>query len=100
MEIPILTETGVKQYLIHSLHKCNVFRIKYYNTLFNIITACCFFFGIGVLLFIKYKGKLTPEDIEEQSKQKKMYILSKIKKYQENKLKMQQQLITGLPHWE
>jgi len=52
------------------------------------------------LLFIKYKGKLTPEEIEEQSKQKKMYILSKIKKYQENKLKMQQQLITGLPHWE
>ncbi len=31
---------------------------------------------------------------------KKRYILSKIKNYQDTKIRAQQELITGLPHWE
>ena len=40
------------------------------------------------------------QEIEENENNKKIYILSKIKNYQESKLRSQQQLITGLPHWE
>ena len=32
--------------------------------------------------------------------QKKQYILSKIKNYKDTKLREQQELITGLPHWD
>jgi hypothetical protein len=48
----------------------------------------------------KYKGKLTPEEIEVKEMEKKTYILSKIRNYQDAKVKAQQELITGLPHWE
>jgi hypothetical protein len=97
--IPSLTETGVKYYLNQTLSKCNNFKHKYYNIIFNVGTGCFLLLLLSIILLVKYKGKLTPEEIEEKSKEKKLYILSKIKKYQENKLRAQQQLITGLPHW-
>jgi hypothetical protein len=59
-----------------------------------------FFIVLGILLIYKYKGKLTPEEIEQNETLKKHYILSKIKNYQDYKIKAQQKLITGLPHWE
>lgn len=55
---------------------------------------------LGILLLYKYKGKLTPEEIEQKETIKKQYILSKIKNFQDAKIRAQQELITGLPHWE
>jgi hypothetical protein len=97
---PILTEPGVKYFLNESLKQCHLFKEKYNNTLFNIGLTIFFFIILGILLLYKYKGKLTPEEIEENENNKKIYILSKIKNYQESKLRAQQQLITGLPHWD
>jgi len=97
---PILTEPGVKYFLNESLKQCHMFKEKYNNTLFNIVVTIFFFIILGILLLYKYKGKPTPEEIEENENNKKIYILSKIKNYQESKLRAQQQLITGLPHWE
>jgi hypothetical protein len=50
-------------------------------------------------LLYKYKGKLTPAEKMAKDDQKKQYILSKIKTYQDSKLRAQQELITGLPYW-
>ena len=97
---PILTEPGVKYFLSESLKQCHIFKEKYNNTLFNIGLTILFFIILGILLLYKYKGKLTPEEIEEKETEKKRYILSKIKNYQETKLRAQQELITGLPHWD
>ena len=97
---PILTEPGVKYFLNESLKQCHIFKEKYNNTLFNIGLTILFFIILGVLLLYKYKGKLTPEEMEEKENEKKQYILSKIKNYQESKLRAQQELITGLPHFE
>jgi hypothetical protein len=52
-----------------------------------------------VLLF-KYKGKLTPKEIQIKDNEKQQYILSKIKNYQDTRLRESQNLITGLPKWE
>jgi len=49
---------------------------------------------------IKYKGKLSVEEIKEKEIEKKKYILSKIKNYQDSRKREEQELITGLPHWE
>jgi hypothetical protein len=38
--------------------------------------------------------------MEEKETVKKQYILSKIRNYHDAKLRAQQELITGLPHWE
>lgn len=97
---PILTEPGVKYFLNETLKQCHSFKEKYNNMMFNIGITITFFIILGILLLYKYKGKLTPDEILKKEADKKQYILSKIKNYQETKLRAQQQLITGLPHWD
>lgn len=97
---PMLTEPGVKYFLNETLKQCHTFKEKHNNTLFNIGLLIGFFVILGVLLLYKYKGKLTREEIRENEESKKRYIMSKIRNYQQAKLRSQQELITGLPHWE
>jgi len=97
---PILTEPGVKYFLNETLKQCHIFKEKYNNMMFNIGITFAFFIILGLLLLYKYKGKLTPDEIYKKETEKKQYILSKIKNYQETKLRAQQQLITGLPQWD
>jgi hypothetical protein len=97
---PMLTEPGVKYFLNETLKQCHYIKEKYNNMLFNIGLLIVFFIVLGILLFYKYKGKLTPEEIHQKELDKKTYILSKIRNYQDAKVRAQQELITGLPHWE
>jgi hypothetical protein len=97
---PILTEPGVKYFLNETLKQCREFKNTYHNLLFNISLFVIFFVILGSLLLIKYKGKLTPSEKEMKNRQKQQYILSKIKNYQDAKQIAQQELISGLPHWD
>lgn len=97
---PMLTEPGVKYFVNETLKQCHRFKENHQNMIFNIIVLISFFIILGALLIYKYKGKLTPEEIEEKEIVKKHYILSKIKNFQDAKVRAQQELITGLPHWE
>jgi len=97
---PMLTEPGVKYFLNESLKQCHLFKEKYKSTIFNISLLVGFFLILGIFLLYKYKGKLTPEEIEQKEIEKKKYILSKIQNFQDAKRRAQQELITGLPHWE
>ncbi len=97
---PMLTEPGVKYFINETLKQCHHIKEKYHNAIFNIIFLVVFLLITALLLLYKYKGKLTPEEIRERELQKKQYILSKIRNYQDAKIKAQQELITGLPHWE
>ena len=97
---PMLTEPGVTYFLNATLKQCHIFKEKHQNRIFNIYMLVGFFIVLGTLLIYKYKGKLTPEELEEKELEKKRYILSKIRNYQNSKIKAQQELITGLPQWE
>ena len=97
---PMLTEPGVKYFINETLKQCHHFKEKHQNMIFNIVLLVSFFIILGILLLYKYKGKLTPEEIEQKDLLKKQYILSKIRNFQDAKIKAQQELITGLPHWE
>jgi len=97
---PTLIEPGVKYFLNESLKQCRILKDKYYNTIFNIGLCAVFFTILGGLLIYKYKGKLSKEERIEKDKQKQQYILSKIANYQSAKKREQQELITGLPHWD
>ena len=99
-EKPMLTEPGVKYFIGETLKQCHSFKEKHQNTIYNIGLLIVFFIVLAILLLYKYKGKLTPEEIAEKENLKKHYILSKIKNYQDAKIRAQQQLITGLPQWE
>jgi len=97
---PKLIEPGVKYFLNQTLKQCNEFKNKYNNLLFNISLAIGFFLILATILLFKYKGKPTPSEKERKNREKQQYILSKIKNYQDNKLRSQQALITGLPQWD
>ena len=97
---PMLTEPGVKYFINETLKQCHQYKEKYHNLNLNIGLLFVFFIILGILLLYKYKGKLTPEEIEQKELQKKQYILSKIRNYQDAKTKAQQKLITGLPQWD
>jgi len=94
---PQLIEPGIKSFLRNSLKKCHEFKINYYNNIANFALLLFFCLFISLLLYIKYKGKPTPEELEERDNQKKHYIIQKIKNYRDAKRIAHQELITGLP---
>jgi len=97
---PILTEPGVKYFLNQALKQSHIIREKFHNTIFNIGMLIFFLIILGCILFYKYKGRLTPVEIAQKNKEKKQYILQRIKNFQIAKQRAHQELITGLPHWE
>ena len=97
---PALTEPGVKYFLHQTLKQCHNVREKFHNTIFNIGLFIAFLIILGLILLYKYKGILTPVEIERKNKEKQQYILSKIQNFQQAKRRAQQELITGLPAWE
>jgi hypothetical protein len=97
---PSLVEPGVKYFLKETLKQCKDFKNKYNNTIFNIGLFVFFLLVVMGVLVYKYKGKLTPVEKEKKEWEKKQYILSKIKNYQDAKRIAHQELITGLPGWE
>jgi len=97
---PLLTEPGVKYFLHQTLKQCHIVKEKFHNTIFNIGLFIAFLIVLGLILLYKYKGKLSPVEIEKKNKEKQQYILSKIQNFQQAKRSAHQELITGLPAWE
>ena len=97
---PTLIEPGVKYFFNQTLKKCHEFKETHYNVVLNITLFLLFIIILGIWLIYKYKGKLTPDEMKQKELEKKKYILSKIKIYQDTKKQEQQELITGLPHWD
>jgi hypothetical protein len=97
---PKLTEPGVKYFLHQTLKQCHIVRDNFHNMIFNIGLFIGFLLLLGLILLYKYKGKLTPVELDKKNKEKQQYILSKIQNFQQAKRIAQQELITGLPAWE
>lgn len=97
---PTLIEPGVRYFLNETLKQCHIFKENYKNLMINIGLLIFFIIILGIILLYKYKGKLTPEEIKQKEIEKKKYILSKIKNYQDARKREEQELITGLPHWD
>jgi hypothetical protein len=95
-----LIEPGVKYFLNQTLKQCHIFRENHNNLLFNSSLLATFLIILALILLFKYKGKLTPKELEIKDREKQQYILTKIKNYQTAKLKESQGLITGLPRFD
>jgi len=95
-----LIEPGVKYFLNQTLKQCHIFRENHNNLLFNSSLLAVFLIILALILLFKYKGKLTPKELEIKDREKQQYILTKIKNYQTTKLKESQGLITGLPRFD
>ena len=96
---PKLIEPGTRYFLNASLNRCSEIKNKYYNTVFNISVFIFLTCIIFLVLYFKYKGRLSKHEMEIRENQKREYVMSKIKNYQDTRRKEQQQLITNLPKW-
>ena len=97
MEKPRLIEPGMKYFIKESLKNCNNFRNNYNNYVINLILFFVFLLILGMFLYIRYKGKLTPLEKENKLNEQKYYILSKIKQLQDVRRQKSQELVTNLP---
>ena len=92
-----LVEPGMKYFVNETLKQCHSFKEQYHNRIVNVSLGIGLTIIVLLVLTIKYKKKLTPKEKEAKNREKQHYILSKIKNYQDAKLKMSESLITGLP---
>ena len=94
---PFLTETINKYLIKKSLREVRNFKNYYFTILIN-ITLCIVFIGsIALILYYRYKGKLTPEEKAIKEKLKKQYLFEKLHKISYEKSKEHKNLITDLP---
>lgn len=96
-KIPSLIEHESKYIIKHALRTSRDFKDKYINIAVNIILFLLFTSLIGCILFYKYKGKPNEEEIIHKNNIKKKYFFEKLQKYQIDKQKENQRLITNLP---
>jgi len=99
MDTPILVENGFKYFINESLKNCKKIRQEHINNVYNIGLFLSLIILVFLFLFVKYKGRLTKEEIKQRNKKKEQYILERIKNYQDDKRRNSQKLISGLPHW-
>jgi hypothetical protein len=95
-----LIDSTSKHFFNSALQKCHAFKENYYNMLVNGVLFVVFIFITSMFLMYRYKGKKTEEEIREVEEEKKQYILERIKTFKKNKLRDEQMLLTGLPHWK
>ena len=97
---PLLVEPGIKYFLHETLKKCKDYKEKYNNYLYNTGLFIFFMLILGAILLYKYRGKLSTEEMQQNDREKRQYILSKIKNFQDAKRIAHQELITSLPNWD
>ena len=97
---PLLVEPGIKYFLHETLKKCKEYKEQYNNYLYNVGLFIFFMLILGAILLYKYRGKLSNEEMQQKDREKKQYILSKIKNFQDAKRIAHQELITSLPNWD
>lgn len=95
-----LVEPGVKYFIGNSLKQCRDFKNKYYNLFFNIGVFILFSIALSAFLMYKYKGNITPAEIEIKNRKKQEYIVSKLQNIARIRKDMSYKIITDLPSWE
>lgn len=94
-----LVEPGVKYFISCSLKQCREFKDKYMNVVFNISMLVFLILFISGILIYKYKGKITPVEMEIRNRKKQEYIVSKLQQIAIIKKQTSERLITDLPNW-
>ena len=65
---PELTEPGVTYFLHQTLKQCHIVRDNFHNMIFNVGLFIGFLLVLGLILLYKYKGKLSPVELEKKNK--------------------------------
>jgi hypothetical protein len=98
---PRLIEPGVRYFLSGTLKECRKFKDNNASIFFNIYMAGLLFMVIGLFLLYRYRGKLTPAEMEIKKRKKHEYIISKLNQiaYLKKNQDLPEGMITRLPGW-
>ena len=92
-----LTEPGIKNLFIQNLKECKEIKMHYYTNVLNIGLFLSFLVCLGVILFVKYRGRLSKEEQDSRKEKDRQYILNQIKMVQIDRQRTHNHLITNLP---
>ena len=98
---PRLIEPGVRYFLSGTLKECRKFKDNNASIFFNLYMASLLVIIFGGFLLYRYKGKLTPAELEIKQRKKKEYIISKLNQmaYLRKTQGNANGMITALPQW-
>ena len=88
MEYPKLIDAKVTNYMYDTLQMCHTNRVKIYSIALNVGVLILFVTITFVTLYYCYKKKPTPYELKQKMLKDQDYILSKIRHYQAEKLKL------------
>jgi len=94
---PKLIEPGVHGFLKENLRNCGVKKGVYMNKLYNLGLLILFLSIMFMILYYKYKGKLTHQEKKEKMERERLYIVNKVRSMNVEREKAQQKIITNLP---
>tara|TARA_Y100000768_G_scaffold383921_2_gene366937 strand:- start:1567 stop:1872 length:306 start_codon:yes stop_codon:yes gene_type:complete len=92
---PILCEPGIKYFVKKSLIDSHKFKERHSNIIYNVSMLLVFIITLGLILYYRYKGKLTHGERIIKNRRKKEYIVSKLQ--QLSAIKKNNNMITNLP---
>jgi hypothetical protein len=100
--VPSLIEPGVRYFIGGTLKECCKFKDRYINVFFNIGITILFIVLLTIFLLYRYKGNLTPGEIELKNREKQEYIVSKLQQlaYKKKQDNYNETMITDLPVWD
>lgn len=94
-----LVEPHVRQFANYTLKQYHINRVNMRNLYINIASFVILGIIIAAALWYGYKNRPTEADILLRKVMHEQYILSEINKYNEDKRKSEDRLLTGLPHF-
>lgn len=100
MNIPSLTEPGVKYWMNQSLKECRKFKDKNINYIFNIGMSVALAFCIITFLYYNYKGNIPQSEVARKNRIKQEYIVSKLQQLALVKKQKSSTMLTDLPTWD
>ena len=98
MDAPKLIEHQAGHYMCQTLKHCHEKRVLTYSFMFNVAIVLVFGVVIGVILYLLYKQKKTPDQQKENILRDQKFILEKIKSLKEQKqYYLENESITKMP---
>lgn len=98
MDAPKLIEHQAGHYMCQTLKHCHEKRVLTYSFMFNISVVLIFGVVTGVILYLLYKQKKTPDQQKENILRDQKFILEKIKSLKEQKqYYLENESITKMP---
>ena len=98
-----LVAKNVKNFLSHNLKKCNEYKFKYYNSIYNITMFSLFIIILSIILKYRYKGsEKYKQYIKNKTIEDNNYIMSKLVYYNkmniDNQQNIRNNLVTNIPN--